>query len=245
MRLETPSRIWARIEQAQNEELPSLPSMPEFEDSAFPDESEGISIQHSAYYPTPSKPKPPSTYTPTPRPAKIRAMSTPPSAGEITARAPIHPNKSSSRSRELSTGSLADEYLPPANKDEDEFSTSLTDALESGSRSASPDEFGQNHSRASVPHKSIKDIYNNSLTSVRDAVSGLTFPPQGRLADPKPGPDSSLQLVGSHQAFSSCTDIHPSSISNPHSYTFSALGHLCVFSTHSYYPAPPTQPFPA
>ncbi|KAG9121508.1 hypothetical protein FRC07_002496 [Ceratobasidium sp. 392] len=107
MRLETPSRIWARIEQAQDEELPSLPSMPAFEDSAFPDESEGISVQHSAYYPTPNKPKPPSTYTPTPRPNKIRALSTPRS-GETTARAPIQPDSSHS------TSSIRSPHIKPS-----------------------------------------------------------------------------------------------------------------------------------
>jgi hypothetical protein len=33
---ETPSRVWRRIEEAQAEELPSLPSLPEFEDQSFP-----------------------------------------------------------------------------------------------------------------------------------------------------------------------------------------------------------------
>ncbi|CUA78211.1 early endosome antigen 1 [Rhizoctonia solani] len=160
-RLETPSRIWARIEQAQDEELPSLPSMPEYEDSAFPDESEGISIQHS-YYPTPNKAKTPSTYTPTPRPAKIRAMSSPLSAGETTARPPLGRSGSSlARSRD----NLPNEY---ANKDDEEISTSLTDALETDSRSDSPDEFDDNHSRVSAPPRSIKDIYNHSVTSLRD-----------------------------------------------------------------------------
>ncbi|KDN47664.1 hypothetical protein RSAG8_03454, partial [Rhizoctonia solani AG-8 WAC10335] len=176
-RLETPSRIWARIEQAQDEELPSLPSMPGFEDSGFPDETEGVSIQHS-YYPTPNKVKPPSTYTPTPRPAKIRAMSSPLSAGETTARPPLGRSGSSLvRSRDT----LPDEYHPPPNMDDEETSTSLTDALETESLSGSPDEFDDNQSRVSVPHRSIKDsrvsvphrsikdVYNNSLTSVRDA----------------------------------------------------------------------------
>ncbi|KAG8745658.1 hypothetical protein FRC10_007355 [Ceratobasidium sp. 414] len=173
MRLETPSRIWARIEQAQDEELPSLPSMPAFEDSAFPDESEGISVQHSAYYPTPNKPKPPSTYTPTPRPNKIRALSTPRSTGETTARAPIQPDNShsasSTRSHELSTDSLPEEYLPPPTEDDVELSMSLTDALESVSRSGSPDEPDRNENRAPAPHKSLKDIYNDSNISARDA----------------------------------------------------------------------------
>ncbi|KAG8762040.1 hypothetical protein FRC11_011529 [Ceratobasidium sp. 423] len=162
-RLETPSRIWARIEEAQDEELPSLPSMPGYEDSAFPDESEGVSIQHS-YYPTPNKAKPPSTYTPTPRPTKIRAMTSPLSAGETTARPPLGRSGSSlARSRDT----LPDEYLPPANKDDEEISTSLTDALETESRSGSPDEFGDNQSRVSAPHRSIKDIYNDSV-ALRD-----------------------------------------------------------------------------
>ncbi|KAH7335361.1 hypothetical protein B0J17DRAFT_719897 [Rhizoctonia solani] len=163
-RLETPSRIWARIEEAQDEELPSLPSMPLYEDSAFPDESEGISIQHS-YYPTPDKAKPPSTYTPTPRPAKIRAMSSPLSAGETTARPPLGRSGSSlGRSRDT----LPDEYTPPTHKDDGETSTSLTDALYTESRSGSPDDFDDNQSRASAPPRSIKDIYNDSVTSLRD-----------------------------------------------------------------------------
>ncbi|KAG9100904.1 hypothetical protein FRC06_003550 [Ceratobasidium sp. 370] len=147
--------------------------MPAFEDSAFPDESEGISVQHSAYYPTPNKPKPPSTYTPTPRPNKIRALSTPRSAGETTARAPIEPDNSHSassvRSRELSTDSLPEEYLPPPTEDDDELSMSLTDALESVSRSGSPDGPGRNESRAAAPLKSLKDIYNDPNLSARDA----------------------------------------------------------------------------
>ncbi|KAF8677776.1 hypothetical protein RHS04_05866 [Rhizoctonia solani] len=168
-RLETPSRIWARIEEAQDEELPSLPSMPAYEDSAFPDESEAVSIQHS-YYPTPNKAKTPSSYTPTPRPAKIRAMSTPLSAGETTARPPLGRSGSSlARSRDT----LPDEYLPPLDKDDEEISTSLTDALETDSRSGSPDEFDDNQSRASAPYRSIKDIYNNSVTSLRENVSTL------------------------------------------------------------------------
>ncbi|CAE7071135.1 unnamed protein product [Rhizoctonia solani] len=160
-RLETPSRIWARIEEAQDEELPSLPSMPGYEDSAFPEESEAISIQHS-YYPTPNKAKPPSTYTPTPRPAKIRAMSTPLSTGETTARPPLGRSGSSlARSRDTAL----DDY---PNKD-DEISTSFTDGLETESRSGSPDEFDDNQSRGSAPPRSIKDVYNNSVTSLRDA----------------------------------------------------------------------------
>ncbi|KAG8721405.1 hypothetical protein FRC08_013359 [Ceratobasidium sp. 394] len=188
MRLETPSRIWARIEQAQDEELPSLPSMPVFEDSAFPDESEGISVQHSAYYPTPDKPKPPSTYTPTPRPNKIRALSTPRSAGETTARAPIQPDNShsaSSNPRELSTDSLPEEYLPPPTEDDAELSMSLTDALESISRSGSPEEPGRNESRAPA-HKSLKDIYNDSNISARDA--DITRRSNGLSAHIKPSP---------------------------------------------------------
>ncbi|KAJ1306731.1 hypothetical protein OPQ81_007719 [Rhizoctonia solani] len=163
-RLETPSRIWARIEEAQDEELPSLPSMPAYEDSAFPDESEAVSIQHS-YYPTPSKAKTPSSYTPTPRPAKIRAMSSPLSAGETTARPPLGRSGSSlARSRDI----LPDEDIPSLNKDDGEISTSLTDALDTESRSGSPDELDDNHSRVSAPHRSIKDVYNNSITSLRD-----------------------------------------------------------------------------
>jgi hypothetical protein len=180
MRLETPSRIWARIESAQDEELPSLPSMPGFEDSAFPDESEGVSVQHSAYYPTPNKQKPPSTFTPTPRPSKIRALSTPLSAGESTARAPIYPDRShsassSNRSRELSSDSLPEEYLPPPTEDEEDLSMSLTDALESVSRSGSPNELSQSLNRTPAPHKSLKDIYNDSHASVRDAVSNEAY----------------------------------------------------------------------
>ncbi|CAE6406017.1 unnamed protein product [Rhizoctonia solani] len=160
--LETPSRIWARIQEADGEELPSLPSMPLYEDSAFPDESEGISIQHS-YYPTPDKAKPPSTYTPTPRPAKIRAMTSPLSAGETTARPPLGRSGSSlGRSRDT----LPDEYIPPTQGDE--TSTSLTDALNTESRSGSPDDFDDNQSRVSAPARSIKDIYNDSVTSLRD-----------------------------------------------------------------------------
>lgn len=185
MRLETPSRIWARIEQAQDEELPSLPSMPGFEDSGFPDESEAVSIQHSAYYPTPNKAKPPSTYTPTPRPNKIRAMSTPLSAGEATARAPIHLDhshsaSSSSRSREISHDSLPEEYLPQANEDEEDLSMSLTDALESVSRAGSPNNLSPNSSRAPATHKSLKDIYNDSHVSARDAVSTASCVPRKR-----------------------------------------------------------------
>ncbi|KAG8713310.1 hypothetical protein FRC09_018855 [Ceratobasidium sp. 395] len=190
MRLETPSRIWARIEQAQDEELPSLPSMPAFEDSAFPDETEGISLQHSAYYPTPNKAKPPSTYTPTPRPNKIRALSTPRSMGESTARPPIQPggslSASSNRSRELSTDSLPEEYLPPPTEEDVELSLSLTDALESVSRAGSPDQPNRGENLAPAPHKSLKDIYNDSHISARDADAIRRS--NGLLAHIKPSP---------------------------------------------------------
>ncbi|KAF8757929.1 hypothetical protein RHS01_03327 [Rhizoctonia solani] len=164
-RLETPSRIWARIEEAQDEELPSLPSMPAYEDSA-----QNSFIVYSY-----------------PRPAKIRAMSTPLSAGETTARPPLGRSGSSlARSRDT----LPDEYLPPLDKDDEEISTSLTDALETDSRSGSPDEFDDNQSRASAPYRSIKDIYNNSVTSLRE---NLTSNPRLVLdtdASPVSYPDS-------------------------------------------------------
>ncbi|QRW02977.1 centrosomal targeting protein [Ceratobasidium sp. AG-Ba] len=189
MRLETPSRIWARIEQAQDEELPSLPSMPAFEDSAFPEESEAVSVEHSAYYPTPAKAKSPSTFTPTPRPSKIRALSTPRSVGEVTARAPIQPDNprlgSPIHSHELSMDSLPEEYLPPPTQDDEELSMSLTDALESISRTGSPDELEHNESRAPV-HKSLKDIYNDSHATARDV--DVTRRSNGLSAHIKPSP---------------------------------------------------------
>ncbi|CAE6536534.1 unnamed protein product [Rhizoctonia solani] len=214
-RLETPSRIWARIEQAQDEELPSLPSMPGYEDSAFPDESEGISIQHS-YYPTPNKAKPPSTYTPTPRPAKIRAMSSPLSAGETTARPPLGRSGSSlARSRDI----LPDEYLPPANKDDEEISTSLTDVLETESRSGSPDEFDDNQSRVSAPHRSIKDVYNDSVASLRDTEQtrrsnnlSAHIKPSPRARIPAQAPSPIPTLTHSPRSVTSASSQHTPTI---------------------------------
>ncbi|CAE6417482.1 unnamed protein product [Rhizoctonia solani] len=214
-RLETPSRIWARIEEAQDEELPSLPSMPAYEDSAFPDETEGVSIQHS-YYPTPNKVKPPSSYTPTPRPVKIRAMSTPLSAGETTARPPLGRSGSSfARSRDT----LPDDRFLPADKDDEEISTSLTDDLETESRSGSPDEFDDNQSRVSVPHRSIKDIYNNSVTSLRDTdqarrSSNLSahIKPSPRARIPAQAPSPIPTLTHSPRSVTSASSQHTPTI---------------------------------
>ncbi|CAE6516063.1 unnamed protein product [Rhizoctonia solani] len=212
-RLETPSRIWARIEQAQDEELPSLPSLPGYEDSVFPDESEGVSIQHS-YYPTPNKPKTPSSYAPTPRPAKIRAMSSPLSAGETTARPPLG-RSGSSLAR--SGGTLRDEYILPPN--DEETSTSLTDALETESRSGSPDDFDDNHSRVSAPLRSIKDIYNNSITSLRDAdqtrrSSNLSahIKPSPRARIPAQAPSPIPALTHSPRSVTSASSQHTPTI---------------------------------
>jgi hypothetical protein len=243
-RLETPSRIWARIEEAQDEELPSLPSMPGYEDSAFPDESEAVSIQHS-YYPTPNKVKTPSSYTPTPRPAKIRAMSTPLSAGETTARPPLGRSGSSfARSRDTPPS----ERFLPSNKDDEEISTSLTDDLETESRSGSPDDFGDNQSQVSVPHRSIKDIYNNSGTPLRDSVSlllfALSFYEAYLCSDPITGPGSSHHwTLNSHQALAPCKDTCPSPISYSNTHPFTSFCHLGLVPTHPNYPTAPSQPF--
>ncbi|CAE6401194.1 unnamed protein product [Rhizoctonia solani] len=214
-RLETPSRIWARIEEAQDEELPSLPSMPGYEDSAFPDESEAVSIQHS-YYPTPNKVKTPSSYTPTPRPAKIRAMSTPLSAGETTARPPLGRSGSSfARSRDTPPS----ERFLPSNKDDEEISTSLTDDLETESRSGSPDDFGDNQSQVSVPHRSIKDIYNNSGAPLRDSdqvrrTTGLSthIKPSPRARIPAQAPSPIPTLTHSPRSVTSASSQHTPTI---------------------------------
>lgn len=45
--LETPSRIWRRIEDNEGQDMPSLPSLPAFEDSAYPDHTATSEDDHN------------------------------------------------------------------------------------------------------------------------------------------------------------------------------------------------------
>jgi hypothetical protein len=186
--LETPSRIWRRIEAIEDRDMPSLPSLPAFGDSDGEDESRNQSLDRNDVEeveeqlsdmsaPMHSTPAPSSHHASTVRPASSTSstsrfansiartsrssmgrssfrgrQSHPDSFDDISAipsLPDIHPERGTGyyseeeesdefrRSRE----SVPEVYLPP--NDDDEEDVSLTEALESVSRTSSPQRFRQ------------------------------------------------------------------------------------------------------
>jgi len=196
--LETPSRIWRRIEAIENNDMPSLPSLPLFEDSAEADDSheptrndddhqfdedfEGLtSPLHSTpttTHHTVNSVNGPSSTSSTARfahsiasrsnksltgLASSRGMSTRrsqhesfevPSLPQISSAAAAHRYRTDDEDEQEESKSVPDVYLPPPDDEDDqdrEFS--LTDALQSLSRSSSPPFIPETISREETPKK--------------------------------------------------------------------------------------------
>jgi hypothetical protein len=178
--LETPSRIWRRIEAIENRDMPSLPSLPHFEDSVeaetvlHQDYDDQLEFQQDFSISSRIHSTPPSTHH------TITSTTRPPSSTSSTARfahsLASRSSKSSvalsNSSRGISTrrgqydsfevpslpkiqsaniteddddeskSSVPDVYLPPPDEEDDDLDRksdlSMTDALESVSRTSSP-----------------------------------------------------------------------------------------------------------
>lgn len=200
--LETPSRIWRRIEAIEDQDMPSLPSLPAFEQSGEVEEETSNDRsghdfdvdQYDEDFESISSPlqSTPTTTLHTMRGGPSSASSTARFANSIASRSNKSTNNSlrglsSRRSQhnsfevptlprivpnttarqyteteeeeEESKSSVPEVYLPP---EEDEDDLSLTDALESLSRSGSPG-FPLHVSREQTPKK--KYDYSVSLKS--------------------------------------------------------------------------------
>lgn len=196
--LETPSRIWRRIEAIENNDMPSLPSLPPFEDSAEADDSheptrnddehqfdEDFGNLTSPLHSTPTTThhtvtsvNGPSSTSSTARFAQSiasrsnksltglassRGMSTrrsqhesfeAPSLPQISSAAAAHRYTIDDEEGQEESKSVPDVYLPPPDDEDDqdrEFS--LTDALQSLSRSSSPPFIPETISREETPKK--------------------------------------------------------------------------------------------
>ncbi|KAI0045417.1 hypothetical protein FA95DRAFT_1495451 [Auriscalpium vulgare] len=165
--LETPSRIWRRIQEEENHDMPSLPSLPAFDDSAEIQESTTTDESHddaNISIPLHSTPVALSHHTTTPALPPSSASSTARFAQSLASRASRSSAFSSSASLKRSTPSTADQQdsfsfddisaipsLPgaprgfaEANMDvsvvvQEEDDLSLADALRSISRAGSPE----------------------------------------------------------------------------------------------------------
>jgi len=197
--LETPSRIWRRIEAVENNDMPSLPSLPPFEDSAEAEDSHEptrndddhqfdedfdslISPLHSTptstHHTVTSTVNGPSSTSSTARfahsiasrsnkslTASSRGTSTRrnrhesfeiPSLPQIPAAAAHRygTDEEGEEEEQEESKSVPDVYLPPPDDEDDqdrEFS--LTDALQSLSRSSSPPFIPETFSREETPKK--------------------------------------------------------------------------------------------
>ncbi|KAF9565876.1 hypothetical protein CPC08DRAFT_142741 [Agrocybe pediades] len=199
--LETPSRIWRRIEAIEGQDMPSLPSLPAFEHSSEAEEETSNDRSRHDFdldrydedlgsMPSPLQSTPTMTQH-TMRPGPSSASSTARFANSIASRSTkstnsslrhlsgrrsLHnsfevpslpriapnfnaPDDTEEDMEEDSQSSVPEVYLPP---EEDEDELSLTDALESVSRSGSPG-FALHVSREQTPKKTFD--YSVSLKS--------------------------------------------------------------------------------
>ncbi|KDR80779.1 hypothetical protein GALMADRAFT_241215 [Galerina marginata CBS 339.88] len=208
--LETPSRIWRRIEAIEDADMPSLPSLPPFDNSAeaeeisneaslhenddqFEDEFESTSsplhsTPASTQHTLTSANRGPSSTSSTARFAHSIASRSNKSAANMTSSRGMSSRRSQHDSFEVPSlpriaqipgtpgyrheteddedeetrSSVPDVYLPPEEDEEGDRDFSLTDALQSVSRSSSPP-FPPQASREATPKKNYD--YSVSLKS--------------------------------------------------------------------------------
>ncbi|KAF8159408.1 hypothetical protein B0H34DRAFT_703324 [Crassisporium funariophilum] len=200
--LETPSRIWRRIEAIEDRDMPSLPSLPHFEDSGEVEEQSEEILRHeyddqydeevdsissrlhstpaSTHHTVTSTVHPPSSTSSTARFAQSLASRSNKSTGGLSSRG-MSTRQSQHDSFEVpslpkiqmgsgtghysdgtdedegSRSSVPDVYLPPPDEDDDELDRrsdlSMSDALQSISRTSSPPFPPEPMSRDKTPKK--------------------------------------------------------------------------------------------
>ncbi|TFK53458.1 hypothetical protein OE88DRAFT_1676650 [Heliocybe sulcata] len=193
MQLETPSRIWRRIQEAENQEMPSLPSMPVFEDSqADGTESEDQDPSESGdFLPVHSTPAVASSHGPT------RSTVRPPSSTLSTARF-----ASSIASRSVNGKSALSISRASASRKQDteSFDVSVIPSLPNASREEAGSDSGKDEedvvemlSRSVKPPEddSMQDL---ALSGSLESVSRSNSPRPAYAATAKKNYDYSISL---------------------------------------------------
>ncbi|KZT21624.1 hypothetical protein NEOLEDRAFT_1073349, partial [Neolentinus lepideus HHB14362 ss-1] len=196
VQLETPSRIWRRIQEAENEEMPSLPSIPVFEDSQVnesefesqdPNESEDLLPVHST-------PAMPSSHGPT------RSTIRPPSSTSSTARF-----ASSIASRSITTKSALSVSRRSSSRKQDgeSFDVSIIPSIPNVSKGEAEsdmdmdvDEVVQRPKKVNIsnPPPEDEDLQDLSLSEALEPVSRRNSPRPSYAPTPRKDYDYSISL---------------------------------------------------
>ncbi|EPQ56284.1 hypothetical protein GLOTRDRAFT_115600 [Gloeophyllum trabeum ATCC 11539] len=191
VQLETPSRIWRRIQAVENEEMPSLPSLPVFEDSAASDsqsESQDDANDSGDFLPIHSTPAVSSVHGAT------RSTIRPPSSTSSTQR---FANSIASRSTATKSALSVSRASSSHRQDQDSFDVSIIPSIpnvtrEAAERDMEEEDVAERHrnfkSGAATSNAEEDELQDLSLSDALEPVSRSNSPRPTHAPSGKPTP---------------------------------------------------------